>query len=223
MTTKLIEVEPGAPLPPEAPPWAERCELVQKPGLSDEARRAVQGTGVALMGVAAAATWLLGSAGSVGLYAALAAILGLVVLFAGLIGVPPSEKYVPSPNGRYVAVYEPDPPLDPAGQGEARGSEGRIRWFETAGIVVVVAIFSFLYASGFLPLESAGAIVLAYLLPPAVNAVKRRLKSEAEVSERFLQASDPRNPIPFTASGSATPQAALSAPETQGRGEVPDA
>ncbi len=210
---KLIEVEPGAPLPPEAPPWAERYELVQKPGLSDDVRRGLQTAGAALLVGGAAAALLMGTdAGFAHLFAALAMLVGVGLYCGGLIAVPPGAKYVPSPRGRYVAVEEPQPPHDPAVQEEARGSARRFGWFDAIWTAVMVTTFGYLYSVGILSIEWASVVVLAYLAPPAVEAVKRRLKSEAEVSERFLQASDPRTPIASVASGAATPETPLPAP-----------
>src|SRR5688500_16405093 len=48
-----VEVEPGAPLPPEAPPWAERHALVKRGELADWLRRPVLGLAMAMLAGAA--------------------------------------------------------------------------------------------------------------------------------------------------------------------------
>ena len=204
-----IEVEPGAPLPPEAPPWSGRYALVKLPGLSERHRKAIlAGGGALLAGSVAVALFVGAGASSAGLYAGLASIVGLALLFLGLIGVPPSEEFVPSPNGRYVYVQPPPDPADVQPpdwlQRAVRGAPEAIAVTSFIGFVLAMA------AMEGLPMVAASMVPL--LVVYVVNAVRRHLKSEAEVSDRFLQASDPRNPIPSAASGAASPEASLPAP-----------
>lgn len=212
---KWIELEPGAPLPPEVPPWSERYELVKPEGLSEDFRRALRTAGATLFGGGAAAALLMGtSAGFAHVIATLAMLGGAILFCGGLIEGPPGAKYVPSPNGRYVAVTETQRALaEPAGV-------RRFTWFDAILTVVILACFGGLYAIGDLPVEYFAAVLTAWLAPRAVDVVKRRLKSEAEASEQFLQASDPRNPIPCAAPGAAGLEASLPAPAAQAHGEV---
>lgn len=186
-----VEVEPGAPLPPEAPPWSGRYALVKSPGLSERRRKAILAGGGALLAGSAAIAVLVGSsAASAGLYAGLAAIVGLALLFFGLIGVPPSEEFVPSPTGRYVYVPPPPDPVDVQPpdwlQRAVRSAPEAI--FVTSCTCCVLAVV----AIEGLP---AVAMMVPLLAGYVVNAVRRHLKSEAEVSKRFLQAADPRVPL----------------------------
>ncbi|HEX9938021.1 MAG TPA: hypothetical protein VGB15_12895 [Longimicrobium sp.] len=191
-----IEVESGAPLPPEAPPWSDRCELVTWPGLAERHRKGILAGGGALLAGSVAVALLVGTgASAAGLYAGLAAIVGLALLFFGLIGVPPSAHFVSSPTGRYV--YVPPPPPDPADvespdwlQRAVRGAPQAVA--VTSCICVVIASVVQGVPSQGLPMLGLAMILVA---GPVVNAVRRHLKSEAEVSKRFLQAADPRVPL----------------------------
>ncbi|HEU4558870.1 MAG TPA: hypothetical protein VFS20_13510 [Longimicrobium sp.] len=226
---KWIELEPGAPLPPEVPPWAERYELVKPEGISHDVRRALKAAGATLFAGGGAAALLMGaSAGFAHVIAALAMLAGCILFCGGLIGGSPSEEYVPSRDGRYVAVELPETLRDPAEREEARSFERRVNWIAgTVCAAVLISVYAFVYAAGYLTLEVASAVLLPILaaavpgvVAAGVNAVKRRLKSEAEVSERFLQASDPRNPIPPAAPGAVGPEASLPAPDARAHDEV---
>lgn len=190
-----IEVDPGAPLPPEAPPWSDRYELVKLPGFSERHRKAILAGGGALLAGGAAVAVLVGSgASSAGLYAGLASIVGLALLFVGLIRVPPSEEFVPSPTGRYV--YVPPPP-DPADVEPPDWLQKAVRG-APAAVMVTLCICAVLawVVQGF-PIEGLPlvALTVSLLAGYVVNAVRHHLKSEAEVSKRFLQAADPRVPL----------------------------
>src|SRR4051812_26345592 len=96
----LVAVDPGAPLPPEVPPWAWRCDVVEKPDLSPRLKPWVVG---------------LGAAGTVGSAVTLAFFshwgmaplpLSLAVLWYGLRrGI--TTVITPSPEGAYLA-FKPD-------------------------------------------------------------------------------------------------------------------
>lgn len=204
---KWIEVDPGAPFPPNVPPWAERHELVKRPGLSEGGKKAVQGAGLALLAGGLATTLLVSSgSGIADVYASFVAILGLVILFVGLIGVPPSEKFVPSPGGRYVAVEVAPQPVDRAEAERSHTFERRaVLGIGGLGGAVVLGVLLLEYLQGTLTLEVVRTRLLPMLVPSlpfmvlgVVRAVQRRLKSESEASERFLRAADPRVPLDAT-------------------------
>jgi len=203
-----VEVEPGAPLPPEAPPWAERHELVMRPELSEPWRRATLAAAVAMLAASAAAV----IAGSPLGYAGV--LPGVVFLYAGLTGGPKHPVYIPSSDGPYVAIDAPPEPRDPAELAKARKLS---RMFDLLSRGIGVSVVLCFVASGFFTLRELGIFVLAIAAggsPLLVEAVKRRLKSEAEVSERFLAASDPRNPLPIdSADAGALPAGAEARPD----------
>jgi hypothetical protein len=92
---KLVEVEPGAPLPPGVPSCAERCDVVEAPDLSPAQRSWVIGAG---------AVGALGSAIMIAFFS----YLGVFTLFASLValfhGLVPGTKpiLIPSQTGRYL-------------------------------------------------------------------------------------------------------------------------
>lgn len=222
---RWIEIDPGAPLLAEVPPWAVRYELVKRPGLPETVRKAIQGTGVALMaGAIATAVLVGGGAGYADLYAGIAAILGMVLLFFGLIGLLPSETYVPAPGGRYVAVEIAPAPADPSDIEWMWQSDRRVtRAVRFAGallgisIMLAVLMGEFTYSS-----VERLAPLLVVLLPGLVGtvmkAIQRRMKSEAGVSDRFLQAADPR--VPLIAPG-VPASASAAAPSTEREPSTP--
>lgn len=185
-----VEVEPGAPLPSEAPPWAERHALVKRGELPDALRRPTLGVAVALLAGAAA----LVMTGELRGYAAVP--VGLALLWAGLTGGVRRDAFVPSPEGRWVAIEGPPEPEEPAAI-EAVRKAGR-RFDIVAGVVFAV-ILGVAYWAGGLDLRTMMLLVGALgvgAAPSLLEAVKRRTEPEAPVSERFLQASDPRLPLP---------------------------
>lgn len=186
---RWIEVEPGAPLPAEVPPWAERHELEMRPELSGTRRRLALAAGVVALGVSA--TMLL-----MGNTLGLAGVLpGLVFVYAGWTGGPKHPDYVPSPGGRYVLAEVPPEPRDIAELERARKRMRRVGIAYWGGAAVFMTA---IVALGHLSPRDVGMVLAAVAaggLPGAIEAVKRRLTSEAEVSDRFLEASDPRRPL----------------------------
>ncbi|HEX9938026.1 MAG TPA: hypothetical protein VGB15_12920 [Longimicrobium sp.] len=189
-----VEVEPGAPLPPEAPPWAERHALVKRGELADWLRRPALGLAVAMLAGAAVMVMM----GELRGYAAVP--VGLALLWAGWTGGVQRETFVPSPDGRYVQVELPPEPVDPAEELRVRK---RARWAAvgiSAAFVSIVAVLAALVVlDGFHVgdlLVPAALGLLATAGQSLVEAVKRRTQSEALPSERFLQLSDPRQPLP---------------------------
>ena len=97
---KVIEAEPGGPLPPGVPSWAEPCELVEIPDLSPALKPWVVGLGAAGVAVGAIMTAFFTFMGIP------LVLLSLMILFHGL--VPGTKTLVtPSPGGRYLA-FEAD-------------------------------------------------------------------------------------------------------------------
>src|SRR5687768_13829013 len=91
---KLVEVEPGAPLPPGVPSWAERCDVVEKPELSPALKPWVIGAGAA---------GALGSLVTLAFFShwGIAPLLpSLVVLYYGWVPGT-TTSVVPSQSGRY--------------------------------------------------------------------------------------------------------------------------
>jgi hypothetical protein len=189
-----VEVEPGAPLPPEAPPWAERHALVKRGELADWLRRPVLGLGIAML-AGAAVLVMMGDLRGYG-----AVPVGLALLWGGWTGGPRHETFVPSPDGPYVQVELPPEPFDPAEELRVRK---RARW-AAAGIAgafmsIIALLGALVVLEGFQVrdlLFPAALGLLATAGPSLVEAVKRRTRSEALPSERFLQLSDPRHPLP---------------------------
>jgi hypothetical protein len=185
-----VEVEPGAMLPPEAPPWAERHALVKRGELPDALRRPTLGVAVALLAGAAA----LVMTGELRGYAAVP--VGLALLWAGLTGGVRRDAFVPSPEGRWVAIEGPPEPEDPAAVEAVRKAGRR---FDIVAGVFFAAILGVAYWAGVLDLRTMmlllGALAVG-AVPSLLEVAKSRTEPEAPVSERFLQASDPRQPLP---------------------------
>jgi hypothetical protein len=98
---KVIEVEPGAPLPPEVPPGAERYDVVEKPHFPPEMRPWM---------IAGGALGTLASAATLPYTSDWVVVLGLSVvsLWFGLRPVV-VEVLTPAPDGRYLLVDDGSP------------------------------------------------------------------------------------------------------------------
>jgi hypothetical protein len=95
---KVIEVEPGAPLPPGVPAWAERCDLTDTTRFSPAARPWAIAAGV-LGAVGSIALWTLTGVGAV--FLAISLWLLYRALFANT-----EPTLTPSASGRYLAFDE---------------------------------------------------------------------------------------------------------------------
>jgi hypothetical protein len=97
---KVVEVEPGAPLPPGIPSWAERCDVVEEPGISPAWTRWMVGVGgVGTLGSAIALAFIS--------HWGIAPLLpSLVLLWFGL-RPGTTTAVTPSPTGRYMAYENP--------------------------------------------------------------------------------------------------------------------
>lgn len=189
-----MEVEPGAPLPPQAPPWAERHALVKRGEVAEWLRRPVLSLAVAML-AGAAVLVMMGDLRGYG-----AVPVGLALLWGGWTGGAQHETFVPSPDGRYVQVELPPEPFDPAEELRVRK---RARWaavgIAAAFMSIVALLGALVVLEGFQVrdlLVPAALGLLATAGPSLLEAVRRRTRSEALPSERFLQLSDPRQPLP---------------------------
>jgi hypothetical protein len=183
-TTEWVEVEPGAPLPAEALPGAERHDRVESRELSGPLRRAA---------IVAGAVILAGAAGTVLLreWRGLAAVpLGLALVFAGWSGGARRTVYVPSAEGRYVlAEIAVEVPADDA----------RERWEYVVTPLVWVGVAAALIANGARAEQVIPSILVMFCAtstPEWIRSWRSRSESEAVASERFRQVSDPRLPLP---------------------------
>lgn len=192
-STGWIEVEPGAPLPAEALPGAERHDRVERRELSGAARRAAVFAGAAI---------LAGAAGVVlfGEWRGLAGLpLGLALVGAGLIGGARKTEYLPSPVGRYVLA---ETAVEvPAASEQTRRANARFERIWDYGVIPLLAVGAagFLIANG-VPaaqvIPSFLAMFLAISTPGWIRNWQSRSESEAVASERFRELSDPRVPLP---------------------------
>lgn len=186
-----VKVEPGAPLPPEAPPWAERHALVKRGELPDALRRPTLGLAVALL-AGAAALVITGELWGYGVVP-----VGLALLWAGLTGGVWAEAFVPSPEGCWVQIELPPVPEDPAAIEAVRKAERRSNI--VLGVLFAAAL-AVPYWAGIYDLWTMmlilGVLGAVIAWPVLLAVVESRTEHEAPVSERFLQASDPRQPLP---------------------------
>lgn len=151
--------------------------------------------GVALLAGAVAAALVVGAGDSALLpYTPFAGLAGLVLLFVGLLGVPPSEGFVPSPAGRYVRVDVAPTPAQLEEQERYRKRGHRWTIVRETGVAVCLVVVVLEYLRGDLDIALL-AIFVPFVGPVMIDAVRRRMKSEAEVSTRFLQSADPRHPL----------------------------
>jgi|tagenome__1003787_1003787.scaffolds.fasta_scaffold20989220_7 hypothetical protein len=178
---KVVEAEPGAPLPPGVPAEAVRCELVELPDLSPALKPWVVGVGAA--GAAGGAVALAFSP----LLAIPLLLLSLMLLFHGL--VPGVKRVVmPSPDGRYLA-FEAD-------ADEARREapfDGRML-FRAAGVFVLANVADRFVGRGEWPWLLIASLVGFGLL---YFGSRRNLwdVSGAAASLRFRALADPARPL----------------------------
>lgn len=178
---KLVEAEPGGPLPPGVPANAERCDIVEVPDLDPGAKRWFVGLGAAGLAVGVAATAFLEFWGIP------LALLSLVSLYHGLV---PGTKTVvtPSPRGRWLA-FEADPD-------EARREEPfRIELF----LLLVGLAIAHRIVDGFVDRGEWWWVVLASIVIVVVfHYATRRNEwdaSEALAALRFRALADPARPL----------------------------
>jgi hypothetical protein len=173
---KVIEVEPGAPLPAEVPPRAERYDVVEKPLVPAELRPWVIAGG-ALGALGSAATlpftndwiWVL--------------VLSLMALWSGL-RPGAAEVLTPTPHGRYLLVDD-GTPQPTRSRFTIVGLMVFAALLMLGGIVVLASgewegVFGVLGAWGFYRLAKTGRLD-APELPPA--------------SARFRELADPQRPL----------------------------
>jgi hypothetical protein len=181
---KVIEAEPGAPLPPDVPSWAERCDLVEKPDLAPVLRPWVIGLGV--LGI-------LGSAVTLAFFShwGMAPLpLSVVVLWYGL---RPGTTAIltPSPTGRYVAFEEATDP-----DAGAMAVWGRIAALGL-GLVLVLVAGGQLFAEepDWMAVGSLGPFGL-YLLYYGITGTDPRGDAPGpSASLRFRALADPARPL----------------------------
>jgi hypothetical protein len=203
-----IVVEPGAPLPAEALPDAERHDRVERRELSGPLRRAA---------IIAGAVILAGAAGVVLLreWRGLAAVpLGLALVFAGWSGGARKTVYLPSADGRHV-LAEFAVAATAADERKRRATARLERWEYVATPLVMVGAAACFIAGGARPAEAILSVLTMYCgvsAPAWIGSWKSRSESEAVASERFRQLSDPRLPLPGDAFTTALPGSTLSPP-----------
>ncbi len=185
-----IKLAPGAPLPPEAPPWAERHALVKRGELPDALRRPTLGVAVALL-AGAAALVMTGELWGYGVVP-----VGLALLWAGLTDGVGSKAFVPSPEGCWVQIELPLGPEDLAAIEAVRKAERRANIEAVLALAVTLGVVYWAGALDRTIMLLVAALGAGAAMPLLLEAVKRRTEPEAPVSERFLQASDPRLPLP---------------------------
>jgi hypothetical protein len=186
---KVIEVEPGAPLPAEVPPGATRYDVVEQPHIPAERRPWVIAAGaLGTLGSAATLTftndwiWVL--------------VLSLVALWSGL-RPDSTEVLTPAADGRYLLVGDGDPQPSAAPSPVVRVALMVVAAFFTlTGIVLLASgawegIFIFAGAWGFFRLAKTGRLDESEL-PPA--------------SARFHELADPSRPLTASDPLAATPE-----------------
>lgn len=206
-STEWIGVEPGAPLPAEALPGAERHDRVERRELSGPARRAA---------VIAGTTILAGVAGVVllGEWRGLAGLpLGLALVSAGLVGGARKTVYLPSPEGRYVLAETAVEA--PAVDERKRRANARFERFWDYGVMPLLAVVvaASLIANGARAAQVIPSILVMFCAgstPGWIRSWKNRSEREAVASERFRQLSDPRLPLPADTFGTSPPQSTQS-------------
>jgi hypothetical protein len=186
---KLIEVEPDAPPPPDIPPWAERCELVETPNLSPALRRWVIGGGVAGLAGSVVALAFFSHWGMAPLP------LSIAMLWYGLR--PGTTAVVtPSPTGRYLGFEVP-------GDDRGGGAAGRIAALGVGGVMAVAALVQ-------LPSAERGdwvglgtlAIIGCYFFFLGLTDGDGVPDATARPSTlRFRALADPKRPLPPPATG----------------------
>jgi hypothetical protein len=179
---RVVPVEPGAPLPPGVSPWAERCDVVERP-----------------LYPAALRPWVivLGIVSTLGCVATLAYFsnwgmaplpLSLTVLCLGLW--PPVHTVLsPSPNGSHLAVEE----AADHGVAEAAGRLAAVVF----GVVMIVAAIGVLFSEerDWMAI-SAMAMGAFYFLYHGVKGVQARDDgSQPTSSLRFRALADPSRPL----------------------------
>jgi hypothetical protein len=202
---KVVEVEPDAPLPPDVPSWAERCDLVKTPNLSPAVRPWVIGAGA--LGTAASFAMLALTNGWEG---TLGALLGLSIA-ALLQGLGTQTVITPSARGRYLVFDDRAPLPVSANAGESSGLAAAeapaalvpreaTGWRFLVGLIGVAMLF----AAGALALGggwddllvAAGAACLggamAYM---AVTGHVPISPQQYTLSPRFAALADPARPL----------------------------
>lgn len=188
----LRRLQPGAPLPADVEEGAQRYDLVTRTEMPESLRRpaALAGAAITVAGAAAVA--------AVSAYGAVAILVGLGLLAAGIVGGVESYLFRPSADG--VWVQAPPPPPEPSrtvpylrrGECVALGvlslaflSVVALRWSTAPFSELAIA-----FALG----AGLGALAIAGTLPrPSVGADFHRL-------QRFLDQADPSIPLPDDAS-----------------------
>jgi hypothetical protein len=198
---KVIEVEPGAPPPPEVPSWAERCELVEKPDLSPALKPWVIGAG---------------AAGTIGCAVTLAFFshwgmaplpLSLAVLWWGL-RKGASVTLNPSLTGRYLA-FEANPEA-----GESEGSfAGRIAAGLFGAVVVAGAIGKLLsHERDWMEIGTGAAMGIFFLYHAISEGRSAGKGSDAGFILRFRALADPKRPLAADDSVTIAPPPAIPEP-----------
>jgi hypothetical protein len=181
---KVVEVDPGEPLPPGVPPWAERCDLVETPDLSPALRPWFVGVGAAgtLSSVVALAFF--------SQWGITPLLPSLVLLYHGL--VPGTTTVViPSQSGRYVGFEV----ADAEEGGKAFG--GRIAALVVGAIMVVAALAQLFSADrgdwvGLASLAGIGAYFVYY---GCTGEDARPDAPERPSTLRFRALADPSRPL----------------------------
>lgn len=182
----LVELEPGAPLPPGVPPTAIRCDVVEMPDLSPRWKPWVIGTGA------------VGTLGSVVVFAfftqwaVVTFVLALVLFYYGIAPIT-SPVVVPSETGRYLG-------FEKAREEEAgSGVFGRLAAIVVGAVVAGGSIFRLFSAdrSEWLQLGALG-VIGCYFLYVGLTGDDGRDDDPVErtTSLKFLTLADPARPLP---------------------------
>lgn len=179
---KVVEVEPGAPLPPGVPPSAERCEVTETTRFSPTGRRRAIAAGV------------LGALGSIVLktltgWGMVPLVMSLALLYRALFANT-TPTVTPSPSGRYLAFDEGIPHAE-SGMEEASRFASLVLGVAAIG-GAGVALYSGEYRVGAVLIGTLGC----YLLYRGVKGPDPRDEPLGQRTPlRFHALADPTRPL----------------------------